>query len=186
MAQQLVRARFGAASQAWAGLTEAERTSWNDGAQAWTNTNVFNQSIQYTGFSLFSRLSRNLQEISETIISTFSLPAAVESFTTFSTIANATLGTLITSFTPAISATHKVIITATNPVSAGVNFVKSEYRIIAVLDSTDLTGLDLEAQYVAVFGAMPPVGGKIFLKAKQVLIANGQNGVPLQTSDIAI
>lgn len=186
VAQQLVRARFGAASQAWAGLTEAERQAWNDGAQAWTNTNVFNQSIQYTGFALFNRLSRNLQEVSEAIITSFSLPASVDSFVTLSVVADTTAGTMILAFTDAIAATHKVIVQATNPVSAGVSFVKSEFRQITVFDSTDLTGVDVAAFYIATFGALPPVGAKVFLQMKQILIANGQNGVPLRASDIAI
>jgi len=186
VAQQLVRNRLAAMSQSWGGITQNERTAWIDGAPVWSNNNIFNQAINYTGFSLYGRLNRNRQEINEAFISAFVLPTAVDSFTTFSFIANATLGTLITSFAPAIAVTHKVVIRATPPLSVGTEFVRNQFRKIAVLDSTDLTGIDLAAFYVAVFGAMPPIGAKIFLDAKQVLIANGQNSVPIKDSDIAI
>ncbi len=186
VAQQLVRNRLGAMSQHWVALTAAQRTGFIDGAPTWSNNNIFNQAINYTGFSLFGRLNRNRQEINEAFIDDFVLPTAVDSFTTFSFIANATLGTLVTSFSPAIAATHKVIIRATPPLSVGTEFVRNQFRKIAVLDSTDVTGIDLAAFYTAAFGTFPPIGAKIFMDAKQVLIANGQNSVPIKDSDIAV
>ena len=52
VAQQLVRNRLAAMSQSWGGLTAAQRTAWIDGAPVWSNNNIFNQAINYTGFSL--------------------------------------------------------------------------------------------------------------------------------------
>ncbi len=184
--QQLVRARFGLASQSWRGLTEAQREAWIDGAPTWTNTNVFNQEIGYTGFALRTRLTRNSQEINEPEIDDFVLPASVDTFTSLSVVADTTGGTLDATFAGAIVATHKAVVRATAPLSAGVNFVKSEFRKIAVLDSTDTSPIDLAAFYIAVFGALPPVGSKVFVDFKQILIANGQNSVPLKASAIAI
>ncbi len=186
VAQQLVRNRLTAMSQSWGGLTPAERTGFIDGAPVWSNNNIFNQAINYTGFSLYGRLNRNRQEINEPFITTFVLPTAVDSFTSFSFVASFTLGTIITSFAPAIAATHKVIIRATPPLSAGTEFVRNQFRKIAVLDSTDLTGIDLAAFYTAVFGVLPPVNSKIFIDAKQVLISNGQNSVPIKDSAIVL
>jgi len=183
--QQLVRARFGAASQEWAGLTDGERLSWNEGAPVWTNTNVFDQEIGYTGFSLRTRLNRNRQEINEGALNLFVLPAEVTTITSLSLVSDITGGTLTATFAPAIAATHKVIVTATAPLSAGIRFVKAEFRKIAVLDSTDLSPIDLAAFYLAVFGALPPVGSRVFVEFKPILIANGQNAVPLKADDIS-
>jgi len=186
VAQQLVRNRLAAMSQSWGGLTAAQRTAWIDGAPVWSNNNIFNQAINYTGFSLYGRLNRNRQEINEVFINDFVLPTAVDSFTAFSFVATFGAGTLIVSYTPAIAVTHKVIIRATPPLSAGTEFVRNQFRKIAVLDSTDLTGVDLAAFYLAVFGTFPPVNSKIFLDAKQVLISNGQNSVPIKDSQIVL
>ncbi len=186
VAQQLVRNRLAAMSQSWGGLTAAQRTAWIDGAPVWSNNNIFNQAINYTGFSLYGRINRNRQEINELFINDFVLPTAVDSFTTFSFVATFGAGTIILTYAPAIAATHKVIIRATPPLSAGTEFVRNQFRKIAVLDSTDLTGVDVAAFYVAVFGTLPPVNSKIFIDAKQVLISNGQNSVPIKDSQIVL
>lgn len=184
IAQQLVRNRLTAMSQSWAGIGEANRISWIDGAPTWTNNNIFNQAINYTGFSLYGRLNRNRQEINEPFISTFVLPDEVDSFTSFSLVADTTGGTMEITFDPAIAADHKVIIRATRPLTQGTNFVRNQFRKIAVLDSGNVSPVDLAAFYIAVFGVLPPVNAKIFVDAKQVLISNGQNSVPIKDSAI--
>jgi len=184
--QQLVRARFGASSQDWSGLTDAIRQSWVDGAAAWTRQNVFGLPQVLTGFNLKVGLDRNRQEINETLLTGFVIPASVTAITSLSFIADTGGGTLITSFAPAIPGTQKVVVTATPPQSVGKKFVKSEFRKIAVLDVTDLTGTDLAAFYIATFGTLPVVGSRIFIEFKPVVVANGQPGVPLKASDIAI
>lgn len=186
VAQQLVRNRLSAMSQSWAGIGEANRISWIDGAPTWTNNNIFNQAIDYTGFSLYGRLNRNRQEINEPFIDTFVLPAEVDSFTSFSLVADTTGGTMEITFDPAIAADHKVIIRATRPLTQGTNFVRNEFRKIAVLDSGNVSPVDLAAFYIAVFGVLPPVNSKIFVDAKQVLISNGQNSVPIKDSAIVL
>jgi len=186
VSQQLVRGRFGLASQSWRGLTENQRQAWIDGAPTWTNTNVFNQEIGYTGFALRTRLTRNRQEINETALDDFVLPASVDTFTSLSVVADTTGGTMLLTFAPAINPGTKAIIRATAPLSAGVNFVKAEFRKIAVLDDLDSSPFDLAAFYIAVFGQLPAAASKIFVDAKQILISNGQNSVPLKASAIAI
>lgn len=185
VAQQLVRNRLGAMSQSWGGITENQRIAWIDGAPTWTNTNIFNQSIDYTGFSLYGRLNRNRQEINEALLTDFVLPSDVDSFTSLSLEADTGGGTLEITFTPAIAADHRVIIRATAPLTAGTTFVRNQFRKIAVLDNGDTSPVDLAVFYIAVFGALPPADSKVFVDAKQILIANGQNSVPIKDSDIA-
>lgn len=186
VAQQLVRNRLAAMSQSWGGITENQRIAWIDGAPTWTNSNIFNQAINYTGFSLYGRLNRNRQEVNQALLTDFVLPADVDSFTSLSVIADTTGGTMEITFAPAIAADHGVIIRATAPLTAGTTFVRNQFRKIAVLDSTDTTPVDLAIFYIAVFGALPPIGSKIFVDAKQVLVTNGQNSVPIKATDIAI
>lgn len=186
VAQQLVRNRLAAMSQSWGGISEALRQNWIDVAPSWTNTNVFNQAISYTGFSLYGRLNRNLQEINESLITTAPLPTAVDSFTSLSLVADTTGGTLDATFAPGIGGAFKVLVRATRALTAGTNFVRTEFRKIAVLDSGDTSPIDLASFYIAVFGALPPVGSKVFVDFKVVLIVSGQNSVPLKAQAIAI
>lgn len=185
IAQQLVRNRLGAMSQSWSGLTDNQRAAWIDGAPTWTNTNIFNQPIDYTGFSLYGRLNRNRQEINETFLSNFVLPTDVDSFTSLDVVADTSSGTMEITFAPAIAADHKVVVRATAPLTAGTTFVRNQFRKIAVLDNLDLSPFDLASFYIAVFGALPPGGSRIFVDAKQVNIGNGQNSVPIKATDIA-
>ena len=186
IAQQLVRTRLTTMSQSWGGITEDLRQNWIDVAPSWTNTNIFNQAIDYTGFSLYGRLNRNRQEINEALIDTAPLPTEVDGMTALSLVADTTGGTLDATFTPAIASDHKVLVRATRAVTAGTNFVKAEFRKIAVLDDGDTSPIDLASFYIAVFGALPPIGSKVFVDFKPILIANGQNAVPLKAQAIAI
>ncbi len=184
VAQQLVRTRFTASSQDWAGLTDAIRQSWVDGANAWTRTNVFGLPAALGGFNLKVGLDRNRQEINEALLVGFVLPAKLIGLSSLSLVADTTGGTMIATFAPVIPVTQKIVVTATPPQSTGKKFVKSEFRKIAVLDSTDLSPVDLAAFYIATFGALPPIGSRIFIEFKPVLIANGQAATSLKTDDI--
>lgn len=185
-AQQLVRQRLATISQAWSGLTPGERTAWNEVANQFSRTNVFGDQVPLTGFNLFVKLNRNLLEIGEAQISTAPQPKAVPGFTSLGLTADTGGGTYEAAFTPAIPASIKVLVYATAPLSAGVSFVKSEFRLIDTLTTAETTPEDLAAVYIVKFGALPPVGAKSFIRFRSILIASGQPGAIIQDSDIAI
>jgi len=185
-AQQLVRQRLATISQLWSGLTANERKTWNEMAPQFSRTNVFGDQVPLTGFNLFVRLNRNLLEIGEATISAAPQPQAVPGFTSVGLTADTGGGTYEVAFTPLIPATIKVIVYATAPLSAGISFVKSEFREIDVLITGELTPVNLVANYITKFGALPPVGAKSFVRLRPILIATGQAGSAIQASDIAI
>lgn len=184
-AQQLVRTRLAALSQAWRGITESQRLLFNETAINFTNIDVFGDNVPLTGFNLYLRLNRFLQEIGEARVDDAPQPATVDGFITLALTADTTVGTLEIAFTDAIPADQKTIVYATAPQSAGKTFVKSEFRIIDVLTTADLTPEDLAAAYIIKFGALPPAGSKVFVQLRPVLIASGQPGTIIQASDIA-
>jgi len=186
VAQQLVRTRFTASSQDWAGLPPLVQKSWVDGAAAWTRQNVFGLPQVLTGFNLKVGLDRNRQEINEALLTGFVLPQKLIGLSSLSVVADTTGGTMEATFTPVIPVTQKIVVTATPPQSTGKKFVKSEFRKIAVLDSTDLSPVDLAAFYIATFGTLPVVGARIFIEFKPVLIANGQAATSLKADDIVV
>lgn len=184
--QQNVRQDLATRSQGWRGLTDAQRSLWNQVAINFTRTNVFGDGVPLTGFNLYVRLNRNLFSIGVAAIDNAPQPASVFGFTSLSVVADTTAGTMNATFAPAIPAGTSVIVFATAPQSAGKTFVKSEYRQITVLTTADVSPEDLAAAYIAKFGALPPVGSKAFIKFKPVNDTTGQAGTTLQASDIAV
>lgn len=186
VAQQAVRTLMTTLAQSWRGLTVNQRLSWSIGASTWTHSNIFGDNVPLSGFGLYCRLNRNLQTANLTIIGDLPVHSAVIGIDSSSLVADTTLGTLNLTFDPVIPVTQRLFIYATKPVSAGINFVKSEYRLIATPGDTAMSPFDAAVAYIAVFGALPAVGEKVFVKAKPIIIATGQDGVALEAVDIAV
>lgn len=185
-AQLLVRSNFTKNSQAWRGLSDDERKGFIEQKDNFKTTDVFGDLKSPTGQNLFIKLNQNLLQINEATISLVPTPVAVLGFIALALVADTTVGTLTATFDPAIDVDTKVIVFATAPLSAGVNFVKAEFRKIAILDTTDVSPKDLAAEYITKFGALPQIGAKIFLQLRPINLATGLPGVLIKASDIAI
>lgn len=185
-AQAGARNRLAGISQGWRGLTAAQRASWNQAVGDFAKTDIFGDLKNPSGFNLYQRLNNNLLNIGQAAITSPPLPVAVDYFTSLSfTAEDGTVAeSLDITFAPAIEADHSVKVFATPPVSAGVNFVKSEYRQIGVLTDADTSVLDYLAEYQAKFGSTGNAGQKIFIKLVQVEEASGLEGTPLEASAI--
>ena len=186
VAQLLSRQFLTQTSQSWRDLTDDERNNWNQVKDSFPKTDIFGNSIAPTGFNLFTRLNRNLLEISEPAITAAPLPSAVQGFLTLTLVANTTGGLLTATFTPAINADTKIILFATAAQSAGVTFVKAEFRKIDVLSTLDTSPHELSAEYITKFGALPAIGSKVFIQFRPIDIATGLSGTPIKASAIAI
>jgi hypothetical protein len=87
-------------------------------------------------------------------------------------------------YAPAIAADHKVKVYATPGMSAGVSFVKAEYRLIAVIAAADVSPFSFKTAFEARFGALPAAGLKVFVRVVQVNTVTGQAGIGLTASAI--
>jgi hypothetical protein len=183
-AQQGIRNRLSGLSSAWAALTAAQRTAWNAAVNSFAKTNIFGDLINPTGFQLHQTLNNNLLITGTAAITAPPVPAAVDAFTSISLAIAAGAATAVLTYAPAIAADHKVKVYATPGVSAGISFVKSEYRLIDVIATADASPLDVKAAYLATFGALPAAGLKVFLKVVQVNTVTGQAGTILSCSTI--
>jgi len=182
-AQQGVRQFLTTVAQSWAGLSDNERLGWNTAAVNFSRTNIFGDSVPLTGFGLYTRLNRNLQEIGEALITAAPF---IETITGIESLTlTATAATLSLAFAPdPVPAGHTWILYATPTMNAGKKFVKSEFRKIATIPAAQVSPFDLFAAWQTVFGGSPISGGRIFVKVVPVLISNGQRGTELQASDI--
>lgn len=187
-AQTTVRNRLSGISTAWRGLTAAQRAAWNAAVGDFAKTDIFGDIRNPTGFNLYQRLNNNLLTIGESVITVPPAATAVDSFTSFScAVEDATVAEAVDlTFAPAIAADHSVKLFATPPLSAGVSFVKSEYRLIAILTDADTSIHDAVTEYVAKFGGTGSVGQKVFIKMVQVDEATGLAGSPISASAIVV
>lgn len=173
VAQQNVRAIFSSLSTAWAGLTEAQRLSWNGAVADYSTTDIFGDLKNPSGFNLFMKLNGNLATIGVAPLSVAPSKDEVPYTLLGSAVADVSSTTFILTFAGAEYDTTPVFITATPPLSAGKSNVKSEFRGIGYSNST-LGDLDIWALYVAKFG-VPPVGANITVGVEPI-IATGQKG----------
>jgi len=183
-AQLFVRNRFTGLSQAWRGLTQANRDAWNAAVSDYQKTDIFGDLRNPTGFNLYQRLNNNLLNIGESAIASPPLPDVVQAVVLTSIAAAAGAGTLAATYAPEIDAATKVKVFATAPQSAGKSFVKSEYRQIDVIITADASPFSIETEYTAVFGSVGVAGQKIFMQFVPVNLATGQTGTASQASAV--
>jgi hypothetical protein len=176
--QLAVRNRFTGLSQAWKGLAAAVVASWNNAVSAWKRTDIFGDLRNPTGLNLYQRLNNNLLNIGVAALTNPPAPGSVAAFTSFSATA-VHAGAVTLTFAAAIAATEKVLVRATPPQSGGKSFVKSEYRQIMVLSSTDTSPKIVTTEYNAKFGNPGSAGQKIFFELVQISVATGQAGTPI-------
>ncbi len=175
VAQQASRALLSSLSTLWAGLTEAQRLSWNAAVSDFAKTDIFGDIKNPSGFNLFVKLNANLGNVGETAI--LSAPAKIA--VPFSPIASAIFD--ISSTTGVVTFGNSdydgelVFVSATPSVSAGKSNVKSEFRGIGFF-TVALGVIDVYDAYVAKFGA-PAVGANITLQLAPT-VATGQKGTP--------
>lgn len=184
VAQVGARSRFAALSSAWRGLTQTQRDSWISAVGDYAKTDIFGDLKNPSGSNLYQRLNNNLLVIGESALDTCPAVAAVATMSSFSFAAANGAGTILLTFAPVIPATLKFEVYATPGMSPGISFVKSEYRLVDVLTTADLTGIDIATEWGAVFGSVPAAGQKMFIKLVPVLVASGLKGNAISASAI--
>lgn len=160
-------------SQAWRSLTEAQRTAWNNAVANFARTDIFGDLKNPSGINLFTRLNANIRNGGSAVsISSPPVPAAVPAIT-LGAMVNSAAGALSIVFADSpVPAGHALVIEATPQVSAGVSFVKSEFRKLKVVAAAGASPAVLTADYLARFGARV-AGQKIFVRVTLVSLTTG-------------
>jgi len=89
-----------------------------------------------SGFNLYQKLNNNSLTVGGSAIALPPQPVSVPSMTALSAVCDNSDGSVTLTFAPAIAATEKVKLFASAAVSGGKSFVKSELRLIGIMDST--------------------------------------------------
>lgn len=156
-----VRNSFTGISQAWRALTAAQQVAWNSAVANFKSTNVFGQLKTPSGSNLFMRLNRNLHTIGVSIISDPPAPTTTLAPASITPAAAAGAATFTVAFTATpVPAGYKMVIRATAQQSPGKTFLKNQYRVLMTVAAAGASPTNIEAAYVAKFGALV-AGNKI-------------------------
>lgn len=176
--QQAIRGAFGANAGAWRTLTTAQQQLWIDSVGAYPYKDRLGNSRTYSGSVLYTKLNQNLYVVGGTAISTPKIPVEMSNVIVGALTMELTAGVLTTgtlAYSPVGTASEAMIITATPPLSNGINRPgKSQFKqLLVIADASTASPADIEAAYVALYG-QPEVGSKIFVKASLVSLTTGQ------------
>jgi hypothetical protein len=183
--QTTVRNRLTTLSQNWRGLTAAQRNAWNSAVANFSRTDIFGDLKVPSGFNLYQRLNNNILALGGVVITS---PPALTDLDQFSAVV-----LTYTSGTPALSLAFTVAagtdggykLYATPPLSQGISFVKSEYRLIDADSTAPASPYNILTKYTAKFGSVGAVGTKIFIKIVPTGGVSGLEGTPIEVSTIS-
>jgi len=183
-AQQNVRSSLTAIAQMWRGLTDAQRAAWASLAQEVSRTNVFGDSVKLTAFNLFTRLNRNIAAVNGTLITAAPAIPTMSALTAISVTAAAGTPAVSVVFAPTpVPTGFDLLLRATPLVSAGISFVKSEFRQLAVVAAAGASPSNQLSNYNNLFGTLI-AGKRLFVTGRLVHIASGFSSVDLQATCI--
>lgn len=186
-AQAAARSRLGGMSQAWKGLTEAQRLAWNALASETAKTNIFGDQYFPTGKNLFTGLNANKLLIGGAQMNDAPVLAEIPTIVGASVSVDVALSELdLSIYSSSAPEDEELVIEATRPMSAGRYNFDGSYRIISTVADVDVIDPALEySRYVTKFGA-PAIGSKIGFRFYFVNKTTGQQSPRFATSAIVV
>lgn len=159
-------------STAFRSLTQAQITAWNN--FKYTKSDVFGMPYDVKGKAAYIALNQNLDNIAAANISNAPVSLGATNTTISALDADTTAGTLKYAST-AYDPLFTYLVFATAPLSPGINRPsQSAFRLIGTAPALALGIATITALYVSKFGALPPIGSKIFLYTKAIRITTGE------------
>lgn len=153
--QLAVRARLTTASQAWRVLTDSQRLAWHDASQRASRHNVFGDQAPLSGNNFF--IKKYLRAVAAGVPPPTNpprdfAPTAMISIGFYSLSEAGGIG--VVADPTSTGSDHIAFIWAATNISAGRNFVSSQYRLVyTVPEDTDMA-TDITAECNAFFGPL--------------------------------
>lgn len=182
--QQNIRSNMTAIAQGWRGLTDAARAAFNALATQVSRTNIFGDAVKLTGFNLFGRLCREINEVAGTQLTAAPAIPTMSAVTSLTLTGAAGSAALSLAYVPTpVPTGFSMVIQATPQMSAGISYVESSFRTIAVAAAAAATPYNLLSVYVARFGTLV-AANRVFVRCKLVHKASGFSSVWYKTSAV--
>ena len=158
-------------SQGWSQLSDSQRKGWNDAVKEWGVTDIFGDIKNPSGINLFVKLNANL--ISVGLPQVLDVPAKTEvpAVVIVSASYSVSTGALYINFDSDLANGKIALIRATPKLSAGVSFVKSQFRVIGK-ENVQLDNVGLIGAYRNKFGNVS-AGDNVYASV-QLVLDNGQ------------
>jgi hypothetical protein len=183
-AQQYIRNIFAQLSKKWRNLTQDERDAWNRAVVEFIKTNIFGDKYKPSGINLFIRINMNLFLIGQPMITLPPVPVAVD-YIRIIKIKLDINGNAIDLFIESKNGiNHIPTVFVTRPLSPGITYVKSEFRMIEY--SIEFLGPDqyilhIGAQYKSKYGPLVDfIGQRFSYKITPIDKKTGLNGISVQ------
>ena len=171
VAQMQARSVLSSLSQQWSTLSESQRLGWNEAVKEWGTTDIFGDIKKPSGINLFVKLNSNL--ISVGMPQVLDVPAKTEVPAVVVVNGNYSVstGALHIYFDSGLADTKTALVRATPKLSAGVSFVKSQFRVIGHVN-VQFDDVALTGAYSSKFGAVS-AGDNVYASV-QLVFENGQ------------
>jgi hypothetical protein len=147
-------------------------------------TDIFGNLKNPSGFNLYQRLNNNVLTFGEEANVLPPQPVSTDQFSNLVLTAAAGTPALSLALDIVVGASSGVKVFATPPLSPGVDFVKSEYRLIDTDSSVGPSPINLLTLYTAKFGSIGTAGQKIFVKLVPCGFDTGIEGTAVTASAI--
>lgn len=170
-------------AQLWRTLTAAQRAAWIAAAPLFPYVNRVGDTVFLSGFNLYCKLNINLALVGVAAITVPPAAAGVTAVLTLTLAIIAGVGTLTFTPTP-VPAGINFLVWATPGLSAGVSFVKNQYRLIGFIPAAGVSPFTITTMYNARFGPAA-VGSRVFAGLQPINIVTGQTGLMLVSNTIA-
>ena len=171
--QQNVRATFTALTQAWRGLTQAQRDAWDSAAPDFIKHNVFGDSYTPTGKNLHMLINENILLAGGTQVDSPPAATAPTDLTAFALASNTSAAQTCSFAATPVAANNTVILFGTRPLSPGIGSAGARYRKFSTIAAAGTSPANTFAAYQTKFGT-PVTGKKIFIKA---VVINKVSGI---------
>lgn len=177
--QSAARSYVATTSKAWAGLTLAQRESWNAAVQNYAKTDIFGDIKNPSGFNLFVKLNSNLLATGTAIITTCPALQAIDAVSTATIVADVSDASIIITLATAVPVGFKCRVRMTEPTGAGISYIKNKLRVVQFLPAGAVAAIALTANYNAHFGSVGTAGQIIHYELDFVSTTTGQVGAKL-------
>ena len=171
VAQRQARSILSSLSQRWSTLFESQRQGWNEAVKEWGTTDIFGDIKKPSGINLFVKLNSNLLNVGLPMVLDVPPKSEVPAVVIVSASYSISTDTVLIVFDNANANGQIALVRATPKLSAGVSFVKSQFRVIG-FETVFMDNLSLAGLYRDKFGAVS-TGANIYVSVQLVLV-NGQ------------
>ncbi len=185
-AQQSARAILSNQSQAWQGLTDAQRNAWANWAKQNPVTNALGNSILLSGHQGFVQLNSRLDLDGATTLTAPPIIAAPTALDSLAIEADIGAGDVEANFTATpLAAGVKLWMTAAVLNSQGITYVRNLLRFIGTSAAAETSPFDYQSLIETKFGTLI-VGQRVFLRIGTFDTATGLLSVALEDSETVV